>query len=126
LVDMHDSQWRQNFKISRQKKLCVRVNAHQPPASTHIEAQREIRTVRQPTVKNHRKTNTENILSRYIVTILAVGRFALLHSKSSALKYYRNNLSYTHTLWRSTDSPSSLISLLEIKRPLTPNPVASL
>jgi hypothetical protein len=26
--------------------------------------------------------------------------------------------------WRSTDSASSLISLLEIKRPLTPNPVA--
>jgi hypothetical protein len=39
-------------------------------ASTTVSTggRREIPTVRQPTVKNHRKTNTENILLRYIAT----------------------------------------------------------
>jgi hypothetical protein len=57
---------------------------------------REIPTVRQPTVENHRKTNNENILPRYIATILAVGRFAIFHSKSFALTMHGGNLSYLY------------------------------
>jgi hypothetical protein len=42
-------------------------------------------TVRQPTVENHRKTNTENILPRGT-------RFTILHSKSLATENYGGNL----------------------------------
>jgi hypothetical protein len=58
-----------------------RWSAFRPPTTVSTGKWENV-PVRQPTVENHRKTNTENILPSYIATILAVGMFVILHPKS--------------------------------------------